>query len=90
MPQPSVVVEFYGIPRLRAGVDRAEVAAASLGEVVQRLADQYPQLAAACFQGDRLHPAYTANLNGQRFVRDPRTPLADGDVVLILSAEAGG
>jgi molybdopterin converting factor small subunit len=39
---------------------------------------------------DRLHPAFVANLNGDRFVCDPRTPLTGGDAILILSADAGG
>ena len=39
---------------------------------------------------DRLHPAFVANLNGDRFVSDPATPLGDDDCVLILSADAGG
>ena len=47
----------------------------SLSEIIQR---------------DRLHPAFVANLNGDRFVTDPGTPLRAGDNVLILSADAGG
>jgi molybdopterin converting factor small subunit len=39
---------------------------------------------------DGLQPSIVANLNGDRFVRDPRTPLSAGDSVLILSADAGG
>jgi hypothetical protein len=40
--------------------------------------------------GDSLHPALVASLNGDRFVKDPRTPLAEHDCVLIISADAGG
>jgi len=47
----------------------------SLSEIIQR---------------DRLHPAFVANLNGDRFVTDPETPLRTSDSVLILSADAGG
>ena len=39
---------------------------------------------------DRLQPSFVANLNGDRFVSDPGTPLGEGDSVLILSADAGG
>jgi molybdopterin converting factor small subunit len=39
---------------------------------------------------DRLHSSIAANLNGDEFVSDPRTPLADTDRLLILSADAGG
>ena len=31
-----------------------------------------------------------ASLNGDEFVSDPRTPLAEHDRVLILSSDAGG
>jgi len=39
---------------------------------------------------DRLHPSLAANLNGNRFISDPETPLAADDRVLILSSDAGG
>ena len=53
-------------------------------------------MASACpgcgdlIDGDRLHPSLAANLNGDQFVCDPATPLAEGDRLLILSADAGG
>jgi molybdopterin converting factor small subunit len=37
-----------------------------------------------------MQPSLVANLNGDQFVRDPRTRLKEGDSVLILSADAGG
>jgi molybdopterin converting factor small subunit len=40
--------------------------------------------------GPRLHPSLVANLNGDRFISDPATPLGDSDRVLILSADVGG
>jgi molybdopterin converting factor small subunit len=53
------------------------------------LATRVPSLS-EIIQRDRLHPAFVANLNGDRFVTDPGTPLRAGDNVLILSADAGG
>ena len=38
----------------------------------------------------RLHPAYRVCLNGDRFVSDPETALADGDELLLLAADVGG
>ena len=35
-------------------------------------------------------PTYLASLNGDRFVSDPDTRLAEGDVLLLLAADAGG
>ena len=39
---------------------------------------------------DGLHPSIVANLNGDAFISDLATPLAEGDHLLILSADAGG
>jgi molybdopterin converting factor small subunit len=82
-------VEFYGISRQRSGVAERHVQAGTLGELLATLAAEYPSLA-ELIADNRLHPALAANLNGDRFVRDPHTPLADDDCLLILSADAGG
>jgi hypothetical protein len=37
-----------------------------------------------------LHPSVAANLNGDTFVSDLTTPLAENDRLLILSADVGG
>jgi sulfur-carrier protein len=82
-------VELLGIPRQRAGISELEVQADTLGELLGRLAARIPLLG-ELIGVDRLHPAFVANLNGDRFVSDPGTPLAEDDCVLILSADAGG
>ncbi len=82
-------VEFYGIPRERSGVAEARLKAETLGQLLAELARQYPALA-DIIQEDRLRPSFVANLNGDQFVTDPSTRLAEGDCVLILSADAGG
>lgn len=86
----SVRIEFYGIPRQRAGVDGVDVEAADLGTALERLVAAVPRFARSCLEGGRLKSGYVANLNGHSFTSDPRTPLADGDSLLILSADAGG
>ena len=89
----TIRVEFYGIPRRRAGVAAVSLPAAgvrSLREVLALLAESLPELASACFDGDRLRPGYVANLRGDRFVCDPQTPIEPGDSLLILSADVGG
>ncbi len=85
-----VTVEYFGIPRRRAGVPTDVVEAATLGALLQRLAEMRPELAADCFDGNTLHRDCLANVNGDRFTTDPATPLADGDHVLLLSADVGG
>lgn len=82
-------VEFFGVPRERAGVSELEVHADTLGQLLGTLAERVPSLS-EIIQHGRLHPAFVANLNGDRFVTDPDTPLDAGDSVLILSADAGG
>jgi molybdopterin converting factor small subunit len=82
-------VEFFGVPRERAGVSMLEVQADTLGQLMGTLAAQIPSFA-KLVGVNRLHPAFVANLNGDRFVSDPGTPLSENDCVLILSADAGG
>jgi molybdopterin converting factor small subunit len=82
-------VEFFGVPRERAGMSRLEVQADTLGQLLGKLATQIPSLGKLIGVAG-LHPALIANLNGDRFISDPGTRLAKDDCVLILSADAGG
>ncbi len=82
-------VEFFGVPRQRAGVSQLEVQADTLGQLLGTLVARIPSLC-EIISVDRLHPAFVANLNGDRFVEDPGTRLQQNDSVLILSADAGG
>jgi molybdopterin converting factor small subunit len=82
-------VEFLGVPRERAGIAELDVQAETLGRLLGTLAERMPGLA-ELIDVDRLHPSFAASLNGDRFISDPATPLADEDRVLILSADAGG
>ena len=82
-------VEFLGVSRERAGVAEIDVEAETLGRLLGTLAAQMPGLA-ELIAVDRLHPSLAANLNGDRFISDPNTPLDDDDRVLILSADVGG
>jgi molybdopterin converting factor small subunit len=82
-------VEFFGVPRERAGFSELEVQADTLGQLLGKLAAQIPSLG-KLIGANQLHPSFVANLNGDRFVSDPGTPLGKDDCVLILSADAGG
>ncbi|MDA1231056.1 MAG: MoaD/ThiS family protein [Planctomycetota bacterium] len=86
----QVIVELFGIPRARAGVSQTVAEGATLGEVFVDLAQRFPALGEACIEGRTLKPGYTANLRGELFVTDPSTKLTDGDIVLLLSLDAGG
>ena len=96
-------VEFLGISRDRAGIAELDVEADTLGRLLGTLAARMPGLAElivvdrlpphdakSASRGPRLHPSLTANLNGDRFICDPATPLGDDDRVLILSSDVGG
>lgn len=82
-------VEFFGIPRARAGVAEREMHAKTLGQLLANLAVEMPAMS-ELIDGRRLRTSFVANLNGDRFIRDPETPLRENDRVLILSADAGG
>ena len=82
-------VELLGVPRERAGVAEIELQADTLGQLLVALAVRFPSLG-ELIVADRLQSSLVANLNGDRFVSDPRTQLKEGDSVLILSADAGG
>jgi molybdopterin converting factor small subunit len=88
-----VIVELFGVPRLRAGVGRVEVEGATLGDALRNLTDACPALHGPVVregEGTLLQPAYRLSLNGDRFVDNPATPLADGDTLLLFSADSGG
>ena len=82
-------VEFLGVSRERAGIDEIDVDADTFGRLLGTLAARMPGLA-ELIHVDRLHPSLAANLNGDRFISDPKTPLTNDDRVLILSADVGG
>jgi molybdopterin converting factor small subunit len=82
-------VEFFGLPRERAGVAEIEVQADTLGQLFSVLAVQFPTLA-DLIGVNQLSPSLAANLNGDEFVSDPALRLSKDDRVLILSADAGG
>ena len=77
LPAPEVVVQRYGV--LASGGERGEqsVRAATL-------------VAAAQAVGLVLDRHVLAAVNGDQMVRDPELPLASGDLVAFLSADAGG
>jgi molybdopterin synthase sulfur carrier subunit len=85
-----IEIEFYGVPRLRAGRSRLRLEASSVGQALRELGRACPTLEDSVLQDGRVHEAYKLSLNGERFVSDPQTPLTAGDVLLLLSADVGG
>lgn len=85
-----MTIELYGAPRLRAGTARLTVDADTLAGALDALSLACPALAGAVVSRGRALPAYRVSLNGERFVSEPETPLSEGDVLLLLSADVGG
>jgi molybdopterin converting factor small subunit len=85
-----ITLELFGVPRLRAGVGTITLDADTVASALAALRDTCPALAGSVLRDGHLHPAYKLSLNGERFVDDPATPLADGDALLLIAADAGG
>jgi hypothetical protein len=90
MPGTAVVIEFYGIPRCRAGRAELVVSAGTVREALAAIRASCPGLADLCRSDGSLAPHYLLSRDGQRFVTDPNVPLAPGEHLLLLSADAGG
>jgi hypothetical protein len=90
MSKESLVVEFYGIPRQRAGRTTLTVAAGSLAEVLTAVEQHCPSLQDLRGPKGAVSPHYRISLDGQRFVTEPDEILPADSHLLILSADAGG
>ncbi len=88
--RPGIVVEFYGVPRQRAGRAELPLHAATLGEMMAEVVRHCPRLADLRGPDGRPAPAYLVSLNGERFLLAPDEPVRQGDRILLLSADAGG
>ncbi len=85
-----VTIELYGVARLRAGRETVEVAARSLGEALSRLGEICPSLEPGIVSAGRLGPGWLVAVNGAQITGDLGASLAEGDVVVLVSADAGG
>lgn len=88
-----VRVEFFGIPRRRAGqasIDIEVDGPARLGDVLRRLGERCPEWAGECLHGEQLQPGFVANLDGEQFVVDPEMRIEANACLLIMTADAGG
>jgi molybdopterin converting factor small subunit len=91
----AIRVEFYGIARQWAGIANLcldmPVAHTTLGKLIDRVGHAVPNLGdSQIARQGVLHESLVANLDGDRFISDPDTPIRDGQCLLILSADAGG
>jgi molybdopterin-guanine dinucleotide biosynthesis protein A len=77
LPAPEIRVERFGTLAPRAGPRRETVHAWTLGQVAAAI-------------GLTLDEHVVAALNGDQITRDPQLPLAAGDAVAFMAADAGG
>jgi hypothetical protein len=85
-----VTVEFYGVPRQRAG--RAELAVPSgrVADVLASVERECPALRGLLLPDGSLAGHYLLSVDGSRFLRDTAERVQPGEHVLLLSADAGG
>jgi molybdopterin converting factor small subunit len=88
-------VELLGLAQLVAGRKEVVVAvgaAATLGEVLDRLAEACPALVGPVLRPDRggLVDGYICSVNGRAFRTDPATRIAPGTRIVLLASAAGG
>jgi hypothetical protein len=86
----EVIVEFFGIPRLRAGRSELTVAADTVAELLAAVERECPGLAGLRRSDGGLSPQYLLSLDGRRFVTHVAESLDAGERVLLLSADPGG
>jgi molybdopterin converting factor small subunit len=86
----EVTVEFFGVPRQRAGRSELVVEAGTVAEALSAVARLCPGLAGLVQLDGRLAPHYLLSINGSEFVGDVQRPLRQGERVLFLSADVGG
>jgi hypothetical protein len=87
---PLITVEFYGVPRQRAGQAELSVRATRLREALHAVQQACPKLADLINADGRLAPHYLLSIDGVGFVTDMAETLESGSRVLLLSADAGG
>jgi len=85
-----VVVELYGLPRLRAGAERIELPAGPLRELLRALARALPGLVPDILADGRLTEHALLAVDGRDLLSDPDAVIPDGAVLVLISAQAGG
>jgi molybdopterin converting factor small subunit len=85
---PTVVVEFYGLARLRAGRAELRVEVATVGAALSAADALCPALRSRSDNG--LSPEYRVSIGGKHFTDNLSESLAEGDALILLGADAGG
>jgi hypothetical protein len=86
----TVIVEFFGVPRWKAGRSELSVAPGTVAEVLAAVRARCPGLADLLTGEGRLAAHYLLSVDGVNFVRDLAQRLPARARLLLLSADAGG
>ena len=86
----QLTVEFYGIPRQRAGRAELLVSATTVAEALAAVERDCPGLKKLTERDGRLCPQYLVSVDGEQFVTDLQQEMRPGGRLLLLSADAGG
>jgi hypothetical protein len=85
-----IAIECFGVPRRRAQTASMHGEASTVDEALRERARLCSALEDSVLRQGTLRDAGKLSLNGERFVSDQQTPLNDGDILLLLSADVGG
>jgi molybdopterin converting factor small subunit len=86
----TVTVEFFGIPRYRAGRAELVVPVGTVAELLAAVERTCPGLKGLVRAGGTLAPHYLLSVNGERFITQLSERVEPGERLLLLSADAGG
>jgi hypothetical protein len=86
----TVTIEFYGIPRQRAGRAELTVPAGTVAQVLMAVERACPALTGLVTKGETICLHYLLSVDGNRFVGRPDEVVPPGLRLLLLSADAGG
>jgi hypothetical protein len=85
-----IVVEFFGIPRQRAGRAEMVVQAGTVAEAMAAVKRACPGLFDLLEPDGGLASHYLVSIDGKDFAKEMRQPLQPGSRLLVLSADVGG
>src|SRR5207302_5015611 len=74
----EVIVEFFGIPRQRAGCAELRLTARTVADLLARVEERCPKLRGLITGQGRLTKEFLVSINGERFVTDVREELESG------------
>ena len=86
----TVIVEFLGTARLRAGRTELHAHGRTVADVLAVVIDNCPKLAGLFTDTGAISKQFLISLDGERFVDDPMQVVPVGSRLLILGADAGG